>query len=191
MSVADQVPTHSPFHAKSTGAEVLADRDLAGTVARHPMHHLGGFFAKPRPLQDRKALQTGQPLLKQLELHLYPSRDVGWCLTSKLPLLKSDGKVLGLVGVSQDLRLPDSSAAEFQHVLAAVTYAEKNVSQAPTVDELAAVAEMSRFQLDSRMRRVFGLTTGQWLLKLRIDCAERLLTESNDAIADIARQSGY
>ncbi|PZO89747.1 MAG: isoleucine--tRNA ligase, partial [Sphingomonas sanxanigenens] len=24
--------------------------DLAGTVACHPMHHLGGFFAKPRPL---------------------------------------------------------------------------------------------------------------------------------------------
>ncbi|KEQ52252.1 Isoleucine--tRNA ligase [Sphingobium chlorophenolicum] len=23
--------------------------DLAGAVARHPMHHLGGFFAKPRP----------------------------------------------------------------------------------------------------------------------------------------------
>ncbi|MBX7513867.1 isoleucine--tRNA ligase [Qipengyuania sp. GH38] len=24
--------------------------ELAGTVARHPMHHLGGFYAKPRPL---------------------------------------------------------------------------------------------------------------------------------------------
>lgn len=24
--------------------------DLAGTITRHPMHHLGGFFAKPRPL---------------------------------------------------------------------------------------------------------------------------------------------
>ena len=24
--------------------------DLAGTIARHPMHHLGGFFADPRPL---------------------------------------------------------------------------------------------------------------------------------------------
>ena len=23
--------------------------DLAGTIARHPMHHLGGFYAKPRP----------------------------------------------------------------------------------------------------------------------------------------------
>jgi isoleucyl-tRNA synthetase len=24
--------------------------DLAGTIVRHPMHHLGGFFAKPRPM---------------------------------------------------------------------------------------------------------------------------------------------
>ena len=27
----------------------LKGSDLAGTVARHPMHHLGGFYAKPRP----------------------------------------------------------------------------------------------------------------------------------------------
>ena len=27
----------------------LDGSDLAGAVARHPMHHLGGFFAKPRP----------------------------------------------------------------------------------------------------------------------------------------------
>ncbi|MFM5923349.1 MAG: isoleucine--tRNA ligase [Novosphingobium sp.] len=29
--------------------QVVKGSDLAGTVARHPMHHLGGFFAKPRP----------------------------------------------------------------------------------------------------------------------------------------------
>ena len=27
----------------------ISGSDLAGTVARHPMHHLGGFYAKPRP----------------------------------------------------------------------------------------------------------------------------------------------
>lgn len=31
-----------------TGA-IFSGKDLAGTIARHPMHHLGGFFAKPRP----------------------------------------------------------------------------------------------------------------------------------------------
>ncbi|MGI9354179.1 MAG: oxidoreductase [Rhizobiaceae bacterium] len=33
MSVSDQVPTQSGFHAKSTGAEVLADSDLSGKTA--------------------------------------------------------------------------------------------------------------------------------------------------------------
>ncbi|WP_340588150.1 isoleucine--tRNA ligase [Erythrobacter alti] len=34
------------------GGEVWSGKgsDLAGTIARHPMHHLGGFFAEPRPL---------------------------------------------------------------------------------------------------------------------------------------------
>ncbi|HEY0626553.1 MAG TPA: isoleucine--tRNA ligase [Allosphingosinicella sp.] len=34
--------------------------DLAGTVARHPMHHLGGFFAKPRPLLPGDFVTTDQ-----------------------------------------------------------------------------------------------------------------------------------
>ncbi|WP_374411735.1 isoleucine--tRNA ligase [Novosphingobium colocasiae] len=44
--VADIIPTLGPLDkvARFKGA------DLAGTIARHPMHHLGGFFAEPRPL---------------------------------------------------------------------------------------------------------------------------------------------
>ncbi len=33
---------------------------LAGAVARHPMHHLGGFFAKPRPLLPGEFVTTDQ-----------------------------------------------------------------------------------------------------------------------------------
>jgi len=29
--------------------KIFKGADLAGTIARHPMHHLGGFFARPRP----------------------------------------------------------------------------------------------------------------------------------------------
>jgi isoleucyl-tRNA synthetase len=34
--------------------------DLIGTVARHPMHHLGGFFAKPRPFLPGDFVTTDQ-----------------------------------------------------------------------------------------------------------------------------------
>lgn len=36
-------------YSDGIGEEVIYGRRLAGTVARHPMHHLGGFYAKPRP----------------------------------------------------------------------------------------------------------------------------------------------
>ncbi|MBX3560221.1 MAG: isoleucine--tRNA ligase [Sphingomonas sp.] len=32
--------------------------DLAGTIARHPMHHLGGFFARPRPFLPGEFVTT-------------------------------------------------------------------------------------------------------------------------------------
>jgi len=44
--------------------EVVAKRikgsDLAGTIARHPMHKLGGFFAKPRPFLPGDFVTTDQ-----------------------------------------------------------------------------------------------------------------------------------
>jgi isoleucyl-tRNA synthetase len=36
----------------------LKGSDLAGTVARHPMHHLGGFFARPRPFLPAEHVTT-------------------------------------------------------------------------------------------------------------------------------------
>ena len=39
----------SPFLKNLYLRKQIKGSDLAGTIARHPMHHLGGFFAKPRP----------------------------------------------------------------------------------------------------------------------------------------------
>ncbi|MDB5698654.1 MAG: isoleucine-tRNA ligase, partial [Alphaproteobacteria bacterium] len=36
----------------------IAGGDLHGTAARHPMHHLGGFFARPRPLLPGEFVTT-------------------------------------------------------------------------------------------------------------------------------------
>ncbi len=45
--------------ALEIGAEVTGTA-LAGAVARHPMHHLGGFFAKPRPFLPGGFVTTDQ-----------------------------------------------------------------------------------------------------------------------------------
>ncbi|KQN24955.1 isoleucine--tRNA ligase [Sphingomonas sp. Leaf33] len=52
-SLGRQGAASSPWLSEGSGWTIVwsgKGSDLAGAVARHPMHHLGGFFAKPRPL---------------------------------------------------------------------------------------------------------------------------------------------
>ena len=37
---------------------IVKGSDLAGTIARHPMHHLGGFYAEPRPFLPGEFVTT-------------------------------------------------------------------------------------------------------------------------------------
>jgi AraC-like DNA-binding protein len=166
-------------------------RDKQQLIGKTPSEVLRPPLGDSFQAQDQATLKTGQPLLCQLELHIYPSREVGWCLTTKLPLRNRRGQTIGLVGVSQDLRLPDMDAAEYQALAAVIAYAESNIATAPTISTLAKIASMSRYQLDRRMQRVFGLTTSQWLLKMRIDRAQQQLVSTNQSIADIALSVGY
>ncbi|HEV3104952.1 MAG TPA: PAS domain-containing protein, partial [Trinickia sp.] len=53
--------------------------------------------------QDKMVLAEGGPMIDQLELHLYPGRQPGWCLSSKVPLRNKAGEVVGLAGISRDL----------------------------------------------------------------------------------------
>src|SRR5207248_11731246 len=46
------------FSLNSSG--VFKGSDLAGTIARHPMHKLGGFFARPRPFLPGDFVTTDQ-----------------------------------------------------------------------------------------------------------------------------------
>jgi AraC-like DNA-binding protein len=166
-------------------------RDKQQLIGRTASEVLRPPLGESFEAQDQATIRTGQPLLCQLELHIYPSREVGWCLTTKLPLRNRRGQTIGIVGVSQDLRLPDMDAEEYQAIAKVIAYAEANIASAPTISTLAKLAGMSRYQLDRRMQRVFGLTTSQWLLKMRIDRAQRQLLTSNQAIAEIALSVGY
>ena len=160
-------------------------------LGKTPTEVLGQQFATGYEAQDETVIATGQAITKKLELHHYPNQEVGWCLTNKFPFLDDSGTPIGLVGVSQDLRLPNLSSDDYEHVAAAVSYAEDHIADAPTVDNLSAVASMSPYRLDRRLRRVFGLSVGQWMLKQRIDFARQQLSDSSLSIAAVALKSGY
>jgi len=177
--------------ANQTLVERCGLRDKSQLLGRRPSDVLGATLGRGYEQQDQVVLETGQKLVDQLELHTVRSRDIGWCLTTKLPLLSLDGSIAGLVGISRDLRLPDMTSDDFAHISEAIRFAEQHGSRRPGIKDLAGIAGMSIYQLDRRMRRVFGLTTGQWMLKTRISRASLLLIETDKPIADIALEAGY
>ena len=53
------------------------------------------------------------------------------------------------------------------------------------------MAGLSVYQFDQRIRSLFHLTAGQYLVKVRIDAACKQLAKSKEAIAQIALGCGY
>jgi AraC-like DNA-binding protein len=141
--------------------------------------------------QDRDVCATGTPMSHKLELHLYPNRQEGWCVTDKIPLVDVDGSVCGLAGISRDVISRDELDDDLGGLAQAVERIRSEYLDPPSVDRLAAEVGMSAYQLNRRMRRLLGITTRQLLVKSRIDVASRLLRTSDLAIGDVAQQSGY
>lgn len=141
--------------------------------------------------QDERVLRTGKPLVEHLELHwARPHRPV-WCLTTKVPIWDSVGKVIGLVGYSRDLRLPLDAAEIPQQFAEALADFEQTLADDVTPAWLAEKSGVSNQRLTRMVKRLFGLTPGQLITKTRIAAGSRLLLESKLSVAEVAQACGY
>lgn len=59
------------------------------------------------------------------------------------------------------------------------------------VENLARMSGLSLPQFDRRVKKVFQLSAGRYLLKVRIDAAARLLRASEPSIAEVAQLTGF
>lgn len=148
---------------------------------------LGDAFA----LQDRQILGTGHPIRDHLELHLYPGGRSGWCLTFKEPIIGKNGKITGICGISRDLHPSGEAGGDFAAMSSAIDHIHHHYDEALRLPGLAEMAGLSVYQFDQRIRALFHVTAGQYLVKVRIDAACLRLSGSDEPISQIALSCGY
>lgn len=148
---------------------------------------LGKAFA----LQDLEVLNRGRPIRDRLELHLYPGGRSGWCLTFKEPVRGRAGKVVGICGISRDLQSPGEQGEDFAALSDVIDHIHRHYDEALRLPALAKMAGLSIYQFDQRIRSLFHLTAGQYMVKIRIDAACQCLSGTDEAIAQIALSCGY
>src|SRR5271168_3155738 len=96
--------------------QTLADRcnfaDKRALIGRKASQVFPPPLGERFEAQDLKVIAEGLSIRGRMELHLYPDGGEGWCLTWKEPLFDRAGRVVGLVGLSRDLRPANADQGE-------------------------------------------------------------------------------
>lgn len=175
--------------------QTLADRCAGGDkqklIGRRPDEVFPADLATTYARQDETVLKTGRSISQQLELHIYPGGVAGWCLTTKHPMLSTDGRIMGLAGISRDLHAVDGESAGYAELARALRHMKKHFAESLRIDELAAHSGLSVYQFEQRVRKLYKMSPLQLLHKLRLDEGTRLLRESDLSLSDIALQTGW
>lgn len=199
LPMLDAIPNAVIFIKDTRARYLLANRTLVQRCGLKDLRPLLGktsaevFPAQLGPgytEQDRCVLQQGQMLEDQLELHLYGSREPGWCLTHKRPLHDHSGRIIGLVGISVDLQSASASHPAYERLAAVDEHIRQHFHESITLETLTHIAGLSVAQLERYCKRVFHLTPRQMISKARLEHAHGLLL-TDLPITDIALQCGY
>lgn len=165
-------------------------REKAALIGRTPAEVFAHPFGQTYLAQDLAVLAGSGAIDDQLELHLYPNRDPGWCLTRKVALRDAQGCIIGLTGISRDLAMADKKNPAYRKVAAAVQMIHEQFDQPLHLAELARTANMSVAQIERYFLRIFHLTPRQMIIKTRLDAASRMLA-GQASVAEIAQACGY
>jgi len=141
--------------------------------------------------QDQAVLLTGRPIIDHLELHWYARRRPGWCLTTKIPIKSATGTIIGVLGISRDLRAPGDRESIPASLVGALEHLQNHCDEAISPSSLARSAGLPPVRFARLVKRIFRLTPNQLIIQTRLAAAARLLTETDRAVADIACECGF
>lgn len=152
----------------------------------HPPALAGQYIA-----EDRRVMETGEPVTDQL--WLVPGADglPQWYLSSKIPTRDEAGFIIGVAGVMRPHDRAGAAPAEYARLTPAIDHVLQNHGGRVTADELAALAHLSVSQFQREFRRVFGMSPGDYLLEVRLQSARRRLERTNEPLSAVALECGF
>src|SRR5207302_8664542 len=115
----------------------------------------------------------------------------GWCRPAKLPMRNHHCVIVGVVGISRDLRAPGDRESIPTSLASTLEFLEAHCDEAISPSSLARRAGLAPVRFARLIKRIFRLTPNQLIMQTRLAAAARLLTESDHQAADIAYACGF
>lgn len=141
--------------------------------------------------EDQRVMSTGAPAINQIWEVPTLSGVVNWYLASKIPLFDRQDRVIGIAGAMRGIRNAGAVLAPYESMRPLLKFIQENFAKKIPVAKLARLAHLSVSQLERRFQRLFSLSPSQYILKTRLDEACTQLARSDQAITQIAQDTGF
>lgn len=162
-------------------AEVLGKTDDDLSPA-----HLATHFR-----EGDEAVLAGQTVQGRLELVGRYDHTAQWCFTTKRQILDAKGRAVGTAGITRVL-----DAAQIDHrsdirLGVIISLMTRRLHEHVSNAEMARAAGMSPRAFERSFQREYGLPPQQYLKRLRVQTACRMLVDTRESIAAIALRCGF
>jgi PAS domain S-box-containing protein len=77
--------------------------DASELIGKTDADFFGQEHAEGALADERRIMETGEPIVGKVELENWDDQDDTWCSTTKVPLRDATGKIIGTFGISRDV----------------------------------------------------------------------------------------
>lgn len=140
---------------------------------------------------DRRVMATGRPILNAIAAAPEEAGSENLILYSKVPVRDRSGNIIGLAGIYRDLGQKGTTPCAYEGMGQALHTIHKRHAENLQVADLAATASLSKSQFNRKFHRMFGTTPREYLLRVRINAACRLLETTDRTITTVALETGF
>ena len=140
---------------------------------------------------DRHVILTGKPVVDKIELVRRRDGTMGWYSTTKAAILGHDGCIIGIAGITRDLKQMSATSERYLGMAPVIEMMWTQYSRNLTMTELAELLTMSVSQFERQFKKRYGITPLKYLINIRVAAAADLLAHTTNSIAKIANDTGF
>ncbi|MEM0895813.1 MAG: AraC family transcriptional regulator [Verrucomicrobiota bacterium] len=179
------------LYANQALVEALGLPGKQALVGRTDYDFFDSGLADEYRAEDERVMRMRFPLKDQVWLVPSMSGDLNWYLSSKVPLMGPRDEVVGIVGVMRDFEQAGSTLSGYRGMTAAISHVKQNYGSRIEIPALAQLVNLSVSQFERRFKQLFQCTPSQYIGRVRLHAAIRMLNQTDLSIGEIALDCGF
>ena len=171
---------------------LLGQTSMETVIGKTGYHFFPKGIADGFETDDQQVMSNGgNPLIDLVELIIDENGTVSWFATTKLPLYDAGGEVVGLMGLTRNLRHADQRLHPFAKLMPVINLMRTSFTKEIEVPTMAKLVGLSPSQFRRTFKSLFRVSPLQFILRLRIQHAANLLRTTRLNVGEVSDNCGF